>query len=59
MLSRLVWCFSCWPVQETVTNPVKVGIKLKPENCDIAFPALYQSGSSSGGWDFKVTGRGV
>lgn len=30
--------------EEVILNPPKIDIKLKPENVDIAYPPLFQSG---------------
>lgn len=37
--------------EQVVIEPAKVQVKLKPENCDIAYPPIFQSG---GKYDLKV-----
>jgi hypothetical protein len=37
--------------EEVILDPPKVGIKLKAENVDIAYPPLFQSGGS---YDLKL-----
>ena len=32
--------------EEAVTDPSKVNVKLKPENVDIAYPPIFQSGTA-------------
>ncbi|GIL93381.1 hypothetical protein Vretifemale_20793, partial [Volvox reticuliferus] len=38
--------------EEAITDPQKVQVKLKAENCDIAYPPSFQSGGS---YDLKVS----
>lgn len=38
--------------EEVILNPPKIDIKLKPENVDIAYPPLFQSG---GQFDLKLS----
>lgn len=38
--------------EEVITDPSKLGVKLKPENVDIAYPPIVQSG---GKYDLKVS----
>lgn len=37
--------------EEVITDPPKIGVKLKQENVDIAYPPLFQSG---GKYDLKL-----
>ena len=37
--------------EEVITDPPKIGVKLKQENVDIAYPPLFQSG---GHYDLKL-----
>lgn len=40
--------------EEVILNPPKIDIKLKPENVDIAYPPLFQSG---GHFDLKLNAQ--
>ncbi len=37
---------------KVITDPAKINVKLKPENCDVAYPPIIQSG---GKYDLKVS----
>ncbi|KAI8465881.1 MAG: global transcription factor [Monoraphidium minutum] len=39
-------------VEGVVTEPTKIGVKLRAENCDIAYPPVFQSG---GRFDLKLS----
>ena len=39
-------------LEAAVTEPTKIGVKLKAENCDIAYPPVVQSG---GRFDLKLS----
>jgi nucleosome binding factor SPN SPT16 subunit len=39
-------------VEAAITEPTKIGVKLKAENCDIAYPPIFQSG---GKFDLKLS----
>uniref|UniRef100_A0A7S0S408 FACT complex subunit n=1 Tax=Chlamydomonas leiostraca TaxID=1034604 RepID=A0A7S0S408_9CHLO len=38
--------------EQVILDPAKIGVKLKAENCDIAYPPIFQSG---GKYDLKVS----
>jgi nucleosome binding factor SPN SPT16 subunit len=38
--------------EEVILNPPQIGVKLKPDNVDIAYPPLFQSG---GHYDLKLS----
>lgn len=39
-------------VEGVITEPTKIGVKLRAENCDIAYPPVFQSG---GRFDLKLS----
>lgn len=40
--------------EQVILEPAKIGVKLKSDNCDIAYPPIFQSG---GKYDLKVCDR--